>query len=139
MTTPFTTTRRVDFGDTDMAGIMHFANFFRFMESAEIDFLQSFGLSVSWRVNGVKWGLPRVSAACDYRKPARFLDVLTIAVTVERVGAKSISYRFDFTNQRGEALAVGRITAVLCREDEPGRLESFEIPADVRAKLGAVG
>ncbi len=47
MTTPFTTTRRVEFGDTDMAGIMHFANFFRFMESAEIDFLQSLGLSVS--------------------------------------------------------------------------------------------
>ena len=37
----FTTTRRVEFGDTDMAGIMHFANFFRFMESAETEFLRS--------------------------------------------------------------------------------------------------
>jgi tetratricopeptide (TPR) repeat protein len=36
---PFTTTRRVEFGDTDMAGIMHFANFFRFMEAAETSFL----------------------------------------------------------------------------------------------------
>ncbi|MFO0803044.1 MAG: hypothetical protein U0791_07980 [Gemmataceae bacterium] len=43
----FTSTCRVDFGDTDMAGIMHFANFFRFMESAEIDFLHSVGLTVS--------------------------------------------------------------------------------------------
>ena len=34
MPSPFTTTRRVEFGDTDMAGIMHFANFFRFMEAA---------------------------------------------------------------------------------------------------------
>ncbi len=64
--------------------------------------------------------------------------MLTIAVTVEKVGAKSVSYRFDFSNQRGEPLAVGRITAVFCRETDPGRLESFEIPADIRAKLGAV-
>lgn len=134
--TPFTTTRRVEFGDTDMAGIMYFANFFRFMEVAETDFLQTLGLSVSWRDGGgMKWGFPRVSVSCDYARPARFLDVLTIAVVVERVGAKSVAYRFDFTNQNREPVAVGRITTVFCREPEPGRLESVELPADVRAKL----
>ena len=135
--TPFTTTRRVEFGDTDMAGIMHFANFFRFMEAAETEFLRSLGLSVSWREEGTKLGLPRVSAHCDYQKPAFFEDVLTIAVTVEKVGRKSVSYRFDFANQRGEPLAVGRITAVLVRTTGPDRMESLELPADVRAKLGA--
>ena len=131
----FTSTRRVDFGDTDMAGIMHFANFFRFMESAEIDFLHTLGLTVSWREDGVKWGFPRVSVSCDFSKPARFEDVLTIAVTVEKVGAKSVSYRFEFSNQRGEALAVGRITTVFCRSDGPDHMESVEMPADMRAKL----
>lgn len=131
----FTTTRRVEFGDTDMAGIMHFANFFRFMESAETDFLHSVGLSVSWRRDGVKWGFPRVSVGCDFQKPARFEDVLTIAVTVERVGERSVSYRFDFSNPAGEPIAVGRITAVFCRSDAPGHLESVEMPADIRAKL----
>ena len=133
----FTTTRRVEFGDTDMAGIVHFANFFRFMESAETEFLRSLGLSVSWRDAGVKLGLPRVSASCDYQKPAYFEDVLTIAVTVERVGRKSITYRFDFANQRGEALAVGRITAVLIRNTGPNSMESLELPPEMRAKLGA--
>ena len=137
---PFTTTRRVEFGDTDMAGIMHFANFFRFMESAETDFLHSVGLSVSWRRDGVKWGFPRVSVRCDFQQPARFEDVLTIAVTVERVGERSVSYRFDFSNQAGDPLAVGRITAVFCRSDNPGHLESVAMPADIRAKLeGQVG
>src|SRR5213078_989612 len=42
----FRTTRRVEFADTDMAGIVHFANFFRYMESAEHEFLRSHGLSV---------------------------------------------------------------------------------------------
>ena len=133
---PFTTTRRVEFGDTDMAGIMHFANFFRFMESAETDFLHSVGLSVSWRRDGVKWGFPRVSVGCDFQKPARFEDVLTIAVTVERVGERSVSYRFDFSNQAGEPIAVGRITAVFCRTTSPEQIESLEIPPDIRAKLG---
>ena len=135
----FTTTRRVEFGDTDMAGIMHFSNFFRFMEAAETDFLHTLGLSVSWRADGVKWGFPRVSVGCDFQKPARFEDVLTIAVVIERVGTKSVSYRFDFHNQRGEPVAVGRITAVLCRGIAPEGLESVEIPADIRAKLLASG
>jgi YbgC/YbaW family acyl-CoA thioester hydrolase len=133
----FTTTRRVEFGDTDMAGIVHFANFFRFMESAETEFLRSLGLSVSWREAGVKLGLPRVSASCDFQKPAYFEDVLTIAVTIEKVGRKSLSYRFDFSNQRGEALAVGRITAVLVRTTGVNQMESLEIPQDIRDKLGA--
>jgi acyl-CoA thioester hydrolase len=131
----FTTTRRVDFGDTDMAGIMHFANFFRFMESAEIDFLHSIGMTVSWREGGVKWGFPRVSAACDYKKPARFEDVLTIAVTVEKLSAKTVSYRFDFSNQKGEPLAVGRITSVFCRSDGPDHLESVEMTPEMRRLL----
>jgi acyl-CoA thioester hydrolase len=133
--TPFTTTRRVEFADTDTAQIMHFANFFRFMESAELDFLHSLGLSFAWRTDGVKWGLPRVAASCDFLRPAVFEDVLTITVTVEKVGAKSVSYRFDFSNQRGEPVAVGRITTVLCRHLGPGQLESVEIPPDLRAKL----
>ena len=69
--TPFTTTRRVEFGDTDMAGIMHFANFFRFMESAETISCTRSGCPCRWREDGVKWGFPRVSAACDFQKPGR--------------------------------------------------------------------
>lgn len=134
--TPFTTTRRVEFGDTDMAGIMHFANFFRFMEAAETDFLIARGLTVSGADAAGKYGFPRVSAACDYQRPARFADLLTIAVTLEKIGRKSVTYRFDFTNACGEALAAGRITAVFCRTTA-GVLESADIPPEIRAKLEA--
>ena len=133
--TPFTTTRRVEFGDTDMAGIMHFSNYFRFMEAAETSYLHARGLSVSWGADGVKWGFPRVSVSCDYQKPARFEDVLTIAVTVEKVGTKSVTYRFEFTNQNGVPLAVGRITSVYCRQTGSHSMESVEIPSDLRSKL----
>ncbi|HEV3385116.1 MAG TPA: thioesterase family protein [Gemmata sp.] len=133
--TPFTTTRRVEFGDTDMAGIMHFANFFRFMEAAETDFLIARGLNVSWQEGAGKYGFPRVSASCDYRRPARFAEVLTIAVTLEKLGRKSVSYRFDFANARGEALATGRITAVFCCTSDLNQLKSVDIPPQIRSKL----
>ncbi len=134
MATGFTTTRRVEFGDTDMAGIVHFANFFRYMEAAETDFLRSRGLSVSWLDGDTRYGFPRVSTGCDFQKPAKFEDVLTVAVTIEKIGRKSLSYRFDFT-RGNDAIAVGRITSVFCRAGGPDHIESIEIPAAIRAKL----
>lgn len=133
MPAPFQTLRRVEFGDTDMAGIMHFANFFRFMEVAETDFLQARGLSVTFEHHGERVGFPRVSAACDYSQPAKFGDVLTIVVNIEKIGRKSVSYRYDFRKD-GDPIAVGRITAVYCRKTPTG-MESIEIPPELREKL----
>jgi YbgC/YbaW family acyl-CoA thioester hydrolase len=131
---PFRTTRRIEFGDTDMAGIAHFANFFRYMEAAETEFLNTLGLSVAWREGDQRFGFPRVSAACDFKRPARFEDVLEIDVTIEEVGKKSVRYRFDFTKD-GAEIAVGRITAVYCRNTPDHGLESMDIPTGLRAKL----
>ena len=134
MPTPFQFNRRVEFADTDMAGIMHFSNFFRFMESAETAFLRARGLSVAWVEGGRRYGFPRVSAACDYATPARFEDELTISVTVEQVGRKSVTYRYDFA-RGAEPVAVGRMTAVYCRKGGVGEIEALDIPPELRAKL----
>lgn len=134
MSQPFRITRRVEFGDTDMAGIAHFANFFRWMEVAETDFLEARGLSVAWEDRGQRFGFPRVSVGCDFKRPVRFRDMLDIAVTVEEVGRKSVRYRFDFTHG-GAEVAVGRITAVCCRKTPDHGIESIDIPAEVREKL----
>jgi YbgC/YbaW family acyl-CoA thioester hydrolase len=137
MTTPvFRTTRRIEFADTDMAGIVHFANFFRFMEAAEVEFLRSRGLSVVVHLAGQKISFPRVSASCDYLRPARFEDLLEITVNVEKIGTKSVTYGFEFFRD-GELLARGQVSSVCCRVD--GRqLESIEIPAAIRQKIETV-
>jgi YbgC/YbaW family acyl-CoA thioester hydrolase len=132
--TTFRTTRRVDFCDTDMAGIVHFANFFRYMETAEVAFLRERGLSVKGLWQGQEIGLPRVAARCDYLKPAVFEDVLDIDVTVARIGSKSVTYRFDFSRQ-GEPIARGQVTCVWCLVQPDGRLEAAAIPAEFRALL----
>ena len=58
--------REVEFSDTDMAGIMHFSNFFRFMEAAEHGFFRSLGLSISYDTSGAA-GL--AARACRLRFP----------------------------------------------------------------------
>ncbi len=132
---PYRTQRRVEFCDTDMAGIVHFANFFRWMESAEVEFLRSRGLNVTLDWEGRHIGFPRVSATCDYVKPCTFGDVLDVAVTVDRLGTKSVTYAFEFT-LGGEAIAGGKVTSVCCRRVGDGRqIEALEIPASYRQRL----
>ncbi len=134
MSATFRTTRLVEFGDTDMAGIVHFAQFFRYMEAAEHALLRSLGLSVAIDWEGKKIGFPRVAASCDFLRPARFGDELTITVTICRLGRSSVTYAFEFFKEE-ELLARGQITAVFCRVNAEGKLVSCEMPPQVRAKL----
>jgi YbgC/YbaW family acyl-CoA thioester hydrolase len=113
--------------------MVHFAEFFRYMEAAEHAFLRSLGLSFVMEMNGGNYGLPRVAAACDFQRPVRFGDELTIEVTVVKLGRSSIHYAFDFTHQ-GEPVARGRVTAVFCRFDR-GRPEPWDLPPSFRQKV----
>ena len=71
----FTTRRRVEFRDTDAAGIVHFSAFFFWMESAEHELLRSIGLHVfEGQADGSEYSWPRVSVACDYTSAVRFGD-----------------------------------------------------------------
>lgn len=142
----FVVRRAVEFCETDMAGILHFSNFFRFMEAAEHAYLRACGLNVIMTWQGETVTFPRVSASCDYVKPARFQDVLDIEVRVEKIGRSSVQYSFAFTLD-GTAIANGRMTAVLCRlrekADDAGhrsaKLEPMEIPDAIRKNFRAEG
>lgn len=132
----FRTSRRVEFADTDMAGIAHFSAFFRWMEAAEHEFLRSRGLSVVLEWRGERLGFPRVSASCDYLRPVRFEDVIEITVTPSRIGGKSISYSFECFHH-DQIVARGAITCVCCRVfPEKKMVESIPIPEDIRTMLG---
>jgi 4-hydroxybenzoyl-CoA thioesterase/acyl-CoA thioester hydrolase len=129
------TRRRVEFRDTDAAGIVHFSAFFFWMESAEHELLRSAGLHVIDRQpDGSEYSWPRVSASCDYRSTARFGDELDIAVFVAAVGRSSVTYRFVFEHE-GRAVAEGRVVAVRCLMRPGSRLESVAIPSDIVARL----
>lgn len=97
MTAQFITTRRVEFADTDMAGIIHFANYYRYMEEAEHAFFRSLGLGIMQsQSDGSVIGWPRVSASCSFEAPAYFEDALEVRLNVVRKGVKSLNYEIEF-------------------------------------------
>jgi acyl-CoA thioester hydrolase len=136
MPEPYRTTRLVEFHDTDMAGIMHFASFFVYMESAEHELLRSLGHSVHSVVGEERISFPRVSATCDYTSPAHCEEVLDIAIVVARIGQKSVTYEFHFTHNE-RPVAVGRMTSVCCRIVPGERPVSRPIPVEIAESLRA--
>jgi 4-hydroxybenzoyl-CoA thioesterase/acyl-CoA thioester hydrolase len=130
----FHTTRLVEFSDTDMAGIMHFSAFFRYMEAAEHELLRSIGLSVYTEIDGAAVSFPRVAASCQYTSPVRCENVLDIEVSVQRVGAKSVTYIFRFAHD-GRSVATGEMTSVCCRVVHGQPPVSMPIPDAFAEKL----
>ncbi len=110
----FRTIRRVEFRDTDMAGIMHFSAFFTTLESVEHEFLRSLGLSVVMEDDSGPLGWPRVSAGCDFRGAVKFEDVLNIELSIARLGEKSVTYQFVVASS-GRRIAEGKLVAACCR------------------------
>lgn len=140
MPSEFRLLRTVEFSETDMAGIMHFSNFFRWMEACEAAFYRSLGLPLISFVPGNVVGWPRVKASCDYKSPLRFNDVIEVSLFVKEVRSKAVLYVFQFRRVtdgvvQPAVLAQGEIAAVCVTSNPDGQMVAQPIPADVRAKL----
>jgi len=134
MTSSYRHLRRVEFLDTDAAGIVHFSVFFNYMEEAEHSFLRNLGLDVFLIDGKTAISFPRVAARCDYRTPIRFGEVVAVEVALDKIGRSSVTYRFLF--RRDETLiAEGQVTAACCQLTEAGVPRAVSIPDDVRAIL----
>jgi len=129
-----TTRRRIEFADTDMAGIVHFARFFVFMETAEHELLRHLGMEVHCTVDGMRIGWPRKATECEYLRPVRFADELVLRVRVLRKGRTSLTFEHVFEKD-GEVVARGRMTSVCCQLDAPGGLRALPIPAQIADRL----
>ena len=133
----FKLTRRIEFSETDMAGIVHFANFYRMMEVTEHAFFRSLGFSIHGHDPGSTTGWPRVSARCDFRAPLRFEDEVEIHLLVAEVRTRSIRYVFVFRKVAdGTEVARGEVVAVCASvEKATGKLSAVPIPETVRAAI----
>ena len=127
--------RRVEFCETDMAGIVHFSNFYKWMEQAEHEFFRSLGLTiVNHQSNGVVIGWPRVSAQCRFESPAHHEDIVDVFLTVQRIGVKSLTYDVVFSCG-DRVIARGTMKTVSCVMRPGEKLQSVEIPSEYLAKL----
>ena len=135
MTESFHYRRLVQFADTDLAGIVHFASMFRYMEEAEHALWRAAGLSIHQREGDMGW--PRVSASFEFRNPLRFEDEIDVAVRLRDGGRRALTY--DHTIVRGETvIGTGTMTAVCVSRGPDGSMRAIEIPAEIVQKLRAV-
>jgi len=125
--------RRVEFYETDMAGIVHFSNFFRYMEACEHAFIRSLDHELHGQLDGLKTGWPRVHATCDYRAPARFGELLDVRLFIAEVRNRSVRYRF--TIHRDDTLvAEGSLAAAHVAITDDG-IEAVPLPDELRQRL----
>jgi YbgC/YbaW family acyl-CoA thioester hydrolase len=138
MSYEFKAVRRVEFSETDMAGIVHFSNFFKYMETAEHGFFRSLGSSVVMKDGGQWLGWPRVNASCDYRKPLRFEDEVEIHLLVSQKKSKALSYVFIFRKINGPEpveVARGTLTVVCVKLHPDGTMAAHNIPKAFADKI----
>jgi len=140
MPSEFSITRTVEFCETDMAGIMHFSNYFRWMEACEAGFYRSLNLPLISFVPGSVVGWPRVKVSCDYKAPLRFNDVIEVKLFIKELRSKGVVYVFQFRKVEAGAvnplvLAQGEMAAVCVSSDAQGKMVAQPIPEAVRALL----
>jgi 4-hydroxybenzoyl-CoA thioesterase len=125
----FTARQPIRFEHCDTAGIVFFARYFTMMQGAvEAWFEAELGLDYADIIQRRRVGLGYVRAECDYVKPARLGDVLSLTLLVERVGRSSVGLAFH-GHREGEPVLVGRLVLVTTDINEAA---SIPIPADIR-------
>lgn len=133
MPTEFSITRCVQFAETDMAGVMHFSNYFRWMEEVEHAFFRSLGMHVVQEHAGETISWPRVHVSCEYFGPVRFENEVEVRLVVTDISKKSVTYEAIFSHA-GERRARGRIKMVCCRMKNQS-FESIPIPDSIRSRF----
>ena len=128
----FTVTRRVQFYETDAAGIVHFSWYLRYLEEAEHAMWRAAGLSIA--PAGSEVGFPRVSVHTDYCAPLRFED--EFETTIRIVGMTDKSIRYSGVMKCGDTVVANLAMTIVCvTKAADDTLRAAPLPVAVRARF----
>ncbi len=121
---------RVYYEDTDLAGIVYYANYLKFIERARTEWVASLGVDqVALRAgDGIVFAVRRVEA--DYLRPAKFADDLVVETTVQALGGARIV--LEQVIHRGDERIFASVVTLVCLTEDG---HAARIPAGVRARL----
>ena len=124
--------RRVEFAETDAAGMVHFSMFFRYMEESEHAFWRAAGLNIWESGEHLSW--PRISATFDFKTPLKFQDECEVHTDMGNVTRSTIQW--NHTVKRGDVIAgIGSVTVVCVKKNPDGTMKSAAIPAELISRL----
>jgi acyl-CoA thioester hydrolase len=128
--------RRVQFYETDAAGIVHFTNYARYMEEAEHAMWRAAGLSIHPKDTEMGW--PRVAMTVEYHAPLRFEDEFEVVIRIAAMTRRSIRYACEMF--KGEKRMASGSMTVVCAERKPHeRARAIDIPLEVLNRFEVAG
>ncbi len=131
--TGFRYVRRVQFAETDLAGVVHFSWYLRYIEEAEHALWREAGLSIVPRDHAV--GFPRVSLSIDYHAPLHFEDIVDVWIRLTGLSARTLSYAT--TLACGDAIVATATHTAVCVDPRARPMRSTALPSDIRERLEA--
>lgn len=102
---------RVRYAETDQMGVVYHGNYAMYFEMGRVEWLRNLGLSYSFmEANGIM--LPVVSLTMNYKKPARYDDLLTVRTVFKKQESVKIEFDYEIMNEAGELLTTGNSVLV---------------------------
>lgn len=97
---------RVRYAETDQMGVVYHGNYAQYFEMGRVEWLRNLGISYKWmEENGVM--LPVVSLKLNYKKPARYDDVLRIKTKLKSQSTVKIEFDYEIYNEQNQLLTTG--------------------------------
>ena len=97
---------RVRYAETDQMGVVYHGNYAQYFEIGRVEWLRNQGVSYRWmEENGIM--LPVVSLTMDYKKPAKYDDLLKVTTILKRQTSVKIEFDYEIRNQHDELLTTG--------------------------------
>jgi acyl-CoA thioester hydrolase len=122
----------VQFHETDLAGLVHFSCFFRYMEEAEHALWRAAGLSIAPPGSEIGW--PRVATSFEFFRALRFEDEFEVVIRVVEIKEQTIRYECRLF-RGGEKIAVGSLS-IICVSKRPHEpMRAIPIPPEIKARF----
>lgn len=122
----------MQFHETDLAGLVHFTSFFKYMEEAEHALWRAAGLSIAPPGSEIGW--PRLAASFEFHRALRFEDEFDVVIRVVEVAEQTMRYECRLSRD-GEKIATGSLS-IICVSKRPGEpMRAIPIPAEIRARF----
>ncbi len=104
---------RVYYEDVDLAGIVYYANYLKYIERARSEMVRAAGIDqVSLRAAGLVFAVARLEA--DYLRPARYDDALVVGTTLAGVGRAR--FAMDQQVARGNEVLFRARVVIVCMD-----------------------
>lgn len=97
---------RVRYAETDQMGVVYHGNYAEYFEMGRVEWLRNLGLSYKFmEENGIM--LPVVNLMLNYKRPARYDDLLTVTTIFKKQESVKIEFDYEIHNEAGELLTTG--------------------------------